>query len=75
MLFFRAEDHIQRWCSSRGSPLRPIVNLDQLWFLSTTWYGNRLTAESRRPKPSEMTEIFGSIGLHGDFWDPTSDRF
>jgi hypothetical protein len=75
MLFFRSEEHVRRWCDVNNSPLRPIVNLEQLWFLSTTWYGNRLTVESRRPRPAEMTQIFASIGLHGDFWDPASDRF
>ncbi len=75
MLFFRSEEHVRRWCGANGSPVRPLVDLEQLWFLSTTWYGNRLTVESRRPKADEMVGIFAGIGLHGDFWDPTSDRF
>jgi hypothetical protein len=75
MLFFRSEEHIKRWCESKGLPVRPTVNLEQLWFLSVTWYGNRLTVDSRRPKPDEMAGIFAQIGLRGEFWDPTSDRF
>lgn len=75
MLFFRSEEHVRRWCETKGTPVRPLVDLEQLWFLSTTWYGNRLTVESRRPKADEMTGIFASIGLHGDFWDPASDLF
>lgn len=55
--------------------MRPLVRIDQLWTLSTTWYGTRLQADSRRPKPDEMRGIFAGLGLEGDFWDPTADRF
>jgi hypothetical protein len=40
-----------------------------------TWYGNRLTVESRRPGPEEMASIFAAIGLEGPFWDPQTDVF
>ncbi len=75
MLFFRSEDHVNRWCHSHGLPRRPIIDLDQLWQLSTTWYGNRLTIDSRRPGPNEMVSIFATIGLEGPFWDPQADIF
>lgn len=55
--------------------MRPLVSIDQLWTLATTWYSTRLQAQARRPKPDEMREIFAGLGLEGDFWDPTSDRF
>ena len=54
---------------------RPLVSLDQLWQLAVTWYGNRLTIESRRPAPDEMVRIFSEIGLGGPFWDPQSDQW
>jgi len=76
MLFFRSEEHVQRWCDSQGLPARPLVTLEQLWHLSVTWYGQTgLTLESRRPRPDEMVGIFDAIGLRGPFWDPTSDAF
>jgi hypothetical protein len=75
MLFFRSEEHVQRWCEDQGVPLRPIITLDQLWQLAVTWYGNRLTVESRRPGPEEMASIFAGLGLEGPFWDPKSDRW
>ena len=75
MLFFRSEEHVNRWCQSQGLPRRPIIDLDQLWQLSTTWYGNRLTVDSRRPGPDEMVSIFAIIGLEGPFWDPQADIF
>ena len=73
MLLFRSEETVNAWCQARGLPRRPIINLDQLWFLATTWYGNRLTEESRRPGPDEMVAIFAQIGLEGPFWDPKAD--
>jgi hypothetical protein len=55
--------------------MRPLVTMDQLWALSTTWYSTRLQEDSRRPQPYEMREIFAGLGLAGDFWDPRSDSF
>lgn len=75
MLFFRSEERVREWCKARGVPLRPLVRIDQLWRLATTWYSTRLQENSRRPKPDEMRGIFASLGLEGDFWDPRSDSF
>jgi hypothetical protein len=75
MLFFRSEEQIREWCAAHEEPMRPLVNISQLWKLATTWYSTRLLENSRRPKPDEMKEIFAGLGLEGEFWDPTSDRF
>ena len=75
MLFFRSEEQVQAWCVAHKVPMRPLVSVDQLWKLATTWYSTRLQENSRRPKPEEMRGIFAGLGLEGDFWDPTSDRF
>ena len=75
MLFFRSEELIDQWCSSRATPRRPSVRMDQLWQMAVTWYATRLHAESRRPAPAEIRSIFEGIGLQGDFWDPQSDTF
>ena len=75
MLFFRSEDRAVAWCRSHRAPLRPLVRMDQLWHLAVTWYSTRLDTVSRRPAAAEMRGIFGSIGLEGDFWDPTADSF
>lgn len=75
MLFFRSEEQVQEWCEAQGLAMRPLVSMDQLWGLATTWYSTRLQENSRRPKPDEMRGIFAGLGLEGDFWDPTSDRF
>ena len=75
MLFFRSEEHVQRWCEAHNLPKRPLISLAQLWHLAVTWYENRLTVESRRPAPDEMVEIFAAIGLAGPFWDPEADQW
>ncbi|NOT00654.1 MAG: hypothetical protein HOP29_08505 [Phycisphaerales bacterium] len=75
MLLFRSEETVKEWCTARGLPVRPLVSIDQLWFLARAWYENRLTVDSRRPGPDEMTAIFARIGLTGPFWDPKSDRW
>ena len=75
MLFFRSEDLVREWCSENAHPVRPLVTMDQLWKLATTWYSTRLQAHSRRPQPEEMREIFAGVGLEGDFWDPGADSF
>jgi hypothetical protein len=75
MLFFRSEERVREWCAARGVPVRPLVTVPQLWMLATTWYSTRLQADSRRPRPDEMREIFAGIGLGGDFWDPRADSF
>jgi hypothetical protein len=75
MLFFRSEERIAEWCRARALPQGPVVRMDQLWGLATTWYANRLEPDARRPKPDEMRGIFAGLGLHGDFWDPKADTF
>jgi len=75
MLLFRSEETVAAWCRERNLPQQPLVDLDQLWTLATTWYENRLTVESRRPAASDMVAIFASIGLTGPFWDPNADRW
>jgi hypothetical protein len=75
MLFFRSEETLREWCAAHGYPIRPLVTIDQLWKLATTWYSTRLQEDSRRPPPDEMRAIFARLGLEGDFWDPQSDSF
>ena len=75
MLFFRSEAQVREWCRAHNYLRRPLVRMDQLWRLATTWYATRLQPDSRRPQPDEMRVIFSRIGLTDAFWDPTSDKF
>ena len=75
MLLFRSEETVKAWCGARSLPVRPLISLEQLWQLATTWYSNRLDPDARRPGPAEMVQIFAGIGLTGVFWDPTADQW
>ncbi len=75
MLFFRSEETVDQWCAAQNLPKRPIISLDQLWYLADPLYGNRLTIESRRPAANEMVRIFARVGLVGPFWDPQADAW
>jgi len=55
--------------------MQPLVTMDQLWTLATTWYSTRLGENSRRPQPDEMRSIFAGLGLVGDFRGSLSDSF
>jgi len=70
MLFFRSEERAREWCVARGSPLRPLVKMEQLWKLALAWFSARLQPSWRRARPEEMRAIFAKVGLTGDFWDP-----
>jgi hypothetical protein len=75
MLFFRSEERVCEWCAAHDHPIQPLVTMDQLWTLATTWYSTRLQENSRRPQPDEMRSIFADLGLASEFWDPRSDSF
>ena len=75
MLFFRSEELVAAWCQGKGIERRPLVRMDQLWRMATTWYSTRLEPEARRPGPDEVRGIFAGIGLKETFWDPLDDTF
>lgn len=75
MLFFRSEERVRDWCAAHGYRMRPLVRIDQLWTLATTWYSTRLQENARRPQSDEMRAIFEGLGLEGEFWNPQSDSF
>jgi hypothetical protein len=75
MLFFRSEELVRLWCDERGTVVRPLVRIDQLWGLATAWYSTRLQPSSRRPQLSEGRAIFRGLGLVDSFWDPQADSF
>ena len=69
MLLFRAEEHIERWCSQWQQPRGATMTLDQQWRLARAWFGeDRRKPEWRRRTVDEAEELFGSLGLEGEFW-------
>jgi hypothetical protein len=69
MLLFWSEEHVDRWCTTRQTPRRSSVGLEQLWELAVVWYSSRLTPEARRPMGAEIRQIFDRLGLVGAFWE------
>ena len=69
MLFFRSEEHVEKWCRDwrfeRGAALR----LAQCWQLAKTWYGaDRRDPNWRRYSAAEAQAIFTGLGLTSEFW-------
>lgn len=68
MLAFRSEEHVERWCRSRGVARGATFSLGQAWQLGRAWYGDKLSPAWKRASPDEAERLFASIGLTGDFW-------
>jgi len=68
MLLFRSEEHVHRWCTSRGLPQGASLTPAQGWELARAWYADKLSPSWRRRTPEEAEAVFRSIGLTGPFW-------
>ena len=70
MLYFRSEEHIDRWCNTWKMNRGGVMTLDQCWRLALAWYGpDRRAAEWRRRTVEEVEEVFGEVGLTSPFWN------
>ncbi|HEV2688395.1 MAG TPA: hypothetical protein VGV35_07565 [Bryobacteraceae bacterium] len=68
MLLFRAEEHIDRWCSQWNQPRGATLTIDQCWQLAHAWFHNKLDSDWRRATLEETETLFGRIGFTGPFW-------
>jgi hypothetical protein len=68
MLLFRSEEHVDRWCESRGVSRGATLTIEQGWRLGSAWYENRLAPDWQRRTPAEAEAVFSEIGLTGPFW-------
>jgi len=72
MLFFRSEEHVEKWCRDWRFERGAVLQLGQCWELARTWYGaDRRNPEWRRFTPQEAQAIFTGLGLTGAFWQLT----
>lgn len=67
MLVFRSEDHLERWLA-RDNPAGARMTTDQQWELARRWFGGRDKPEWTKRTAEEAHEIFGAVGVTGDFW-------
>jgi hypothetical protein len=68
MLLFRAEEHIDRWCSQWNQPRGATLSIQQAWELARAWYGNKMRRDWRRATLEETEALLARIGLTGPFW-------
>ena len=70
MLFFRSEEHVDRWCQSWRLSRGALLSLDQAWRLAQAWYGpDRREPAWRRKNVEEAETLFAELGLTGPFWN------
>ncbi len=69
MLFFRSEEHVDKWCADWGFERGAILRLGQCWRLAKTWYGpDRRDPNWRRFTAQEAQAIFTDLRLTAPFW-------
>jgi hypothetical protein len=68
MLFFRSEEALMEWLSSRSASRGATLSIAQLWDLSQRWYHNRLSIDYHGRSIEQVQEIFKEIGLTSSFW-------
>ncbi len=68
MLAFRSDAHVDRWCRERRLPRGAVFAPERMWRLAEAWYADRLSPGWRRRTAEEAEDLFGRLGLTGDFW-------
>ena len=68
MLLFRSEEHVDRWCRSKGRTRGAVFTVEQMWTVAEEWFSRRLAPDWRRHTPEEAQALFARAGLVGDFW-------
>ena len=69
MLLFRAEEHIDRWCRTRGIGRGATLTPEQGWQLAPGWYEDKLKPDWRRHTLEEAEALLAGVGLTGAFWN------
>ena len=69
MLFFRSEEHVDRWCAAWRFDRGAVLSLEQGWKLAQAWYSPDRRDPSWRRRTLEETEaLFVDLGLTSEFW-------
>ena len=72
MLFFRSEEHVDKWCADWRFERGAVLHLGQCWRLAKIWYGtDRRDPDWRRFTAQEAQAIFTDLGLTEPFWSLT----
>lgn len=69
MLFFRSEEHIERWCATWHLDKGAVIPIDKGWELAQVWYSEDRREPSWRRRTLEETEsVFARLGFTSEFW-------
>ncbi len=69
MLFFRSEEHVDRWCKQWSLPRGALLAPEQAWRLASAWYSeDRRLPGWRRRTVEESEAVFADLGLTSPFW-------
>lgn len=68
MLLFRAEAHVDRWCSQWNQQRGATLTIDQTWRLAQAWHSTKLAPDWRRATIEQTEALLDELGLTGAFW-------
>jgi Alkylmercury lyase len=68
MLFFRSEEHLDRWLSRQRGERGAVLTLADAWRLAKAWYPDRRRSEWTPRTVEQSQQILESVGLRGEFW-------
>ena len=68
MLFFRSEEHLQRWLDKRGGERGAVLSLADTWRLAKAWYPDRRRQEWRPRTVDQSQAVLDGVGLPREFW-------
>ena len=71
MLFFRSEENLNEWLTSRNAARGAVFAIPQLWNLSQRWYQDRMSPDYHGRTMGQAQEIFKEAGLSSEFWQAT----
>jgi hypothetical protein len=69
MLFFRSEEHVDRWCAAWRIEKGAVIPIQAGWNLARAWYGQDRREPAWRRRTLEETEaVFAGLGFTSAFW-------
>ena len=72
MLFFRSEEHVEKWCRDWRFARGAVLTLGLCWRLAHAWYAaDRRDPQWRRRTAGEAQSLFKELGLTSPFWSLT----
>ena len=68
MLFFRSEDHLDRWLEQHDAPRGAVLSLATTWRLAKAWYVDRRDPLWNPRSKEQAQAVLNEVGLTEPFW-------